>query len=128
MGGVSTSQIRTMHVIARHRRDIEVTCYWGHKAVQPFAQVLAKFSRENWSIGAAFSLLEMRQLPAYIGPRERYTSRSMVLPARDRLFNRCKSPAVGREGSAVLQWRRGLRTESCAAPIPSHWNMPSSRC
>ena len=73
---MSTRQIRTLHDFARHRRDIEVTCYCGHKAVLPYVPVLAKFSRENWPINLGSAARHFRcsncgSAPAYIGPIER---------------------------------------------------------
>ena len=73
---MSTRQIRTLHDFARHRRDIEVTCYCGHKAVLPYHPVIAKFSRENWPIGLGSATEHFRcskcgSSPAYIGPMER---------------------------------------------------------
>jgi hypothetical protein len=73
---VSTRAIRTIHDFARHRRDIEVTCYCGHKSLLPYSQVLAKFSREKWpiSLGTAaqhFRCSKCGSAPAYIGPMER---------------------------------------------------------
>ena len=75
-GAVSTKQIRTMHDFARHRRDIEVTCYCGHKAVLPYREVIARFSAEGWSISLGnaaghFRCSECGSAPAYIGPIER---------------------------------------------------------
>ena len=47
---MSSRIIRTIHDFARHRRDIELTYYCGHKAVLPYQHVVARFSREGWSI------------------------------------------------------------------------------
>jgi hypothetical protein len=77
MGGrVSTKHIRTLHDFSRHRRDIEVICYCGHKAVLPFAPVIQRFSREGWptSLGSAlkhFRCSRCGSSPAQIGPMER---------------------------------------------------------
>ena len=73
---MSTRQIRTLHDFARHRRDIEVTCYCGHKAVLPYVPVIAISSRENWPIGfgvaaSYFRCSKCGSAPAFIGPRER---------------------------------------------------------
>jgi hypothetical protein len=73
---MSTRIIRTIHDFARHRRDIEVTCYCGHKTVLPYLPVVARFSAECWpvSLGSAtnyFRCSKCGSSPAYIGPMER---------------------------------------------------------
>jgi hypothetical protein len=73
---MSTKHIRTIHDFSRHRRDIEVTCYCGHKAVLSYVAVVGRFSRENWSIGLDSAAEHFRcskcgSAPAYIGPQER---------------------------------------------------------
>ena len=73
---MSTRVIRTIHDFARHRRDIEVTCYCGHKAVLDYRLVIARFSRESWPIGLGsaaghFRCSKCGSSPAGIGPMER---------------------------------------------------------
>jgi hypothetical protein len=73
---VSTRQIRTLHDFSRHRRDIELTCYCGHKAVLSHIAVVAKFARNNWPIalGSAaghFRCSKCGSAPRQIGPMER---------------------------------------------------------
>lgn len=73
---MSTRQIRTLHDFARHRRDIEVTCYCGHKSVLPSHPLIERFNRENWPINlgtatARFRCSKCGSSPAYIGPMER---------------------------------------------------------
>ena len=75
-----TRQIRTLHDFARHRRDLEVKCYCGHKAVLPYREVIHKFSRENWPIGLGSAAQHFRcsncgSSPAFIGPMERWAAR-----------------------------------------------------
>jgi hypothetical protein len=73
---MSTRHIRTIHDFSRHRRDVEVTCYCGHKAVLDFVRVAAVFSRKGWPIGldsaaGRFRCSKCGSAPAYIGPQER---------------------------------------------------------
>ena len=73
---MSTRVIRTIHDFARHRRDVEVACSCGHKAVLPYLQVVEKFSRERWAInlGSAaghFRCSKCGSSPSYLGPMER---------------------------------------------------------
>jgi hypothetical protein len=73
---VSTKQIRTIHDFSRHRRDIELVCYCGHKAVLDFSPVVQAFARNNWpiSLGLAagyFRCSRCGSSPRLIGPLER---------------------------------------------------------
>jgi hypothetical protein len=43
---VSSKQFRTIHDFARHRYDIELTCYCGHKAVLRVTPLVERFARE----------------------------------------------------------------------------------
>jgi pyrrolidone-carboxylate peptidase len=75
-GRVSTKQIRTLHDFSRHRRDIEVTCYCGLKAVLPYREVVTKFSRAGWPItleiaAGHFRCSKCGSSPRQIGPMER---------------------------------------------------------
>lgn len=73
---MSTKQIRTIHDFSRYRRDVEVVCYCGHKAVLPHVAVVARFTREGWPISLGSALGHFRcskcgSSPALIGPMER---------------------------------------------------------
>ena len=73
---MSTKQIRTIHDFSRHRRDIEVVCYCGHKAVLPYREVVARFSRGGWSISLGSAASHFRcskcgSSPRQVGPMER---------------------------------------------------------
>lgn len=73
---MSTRVIRSIYDFARHRRDIEVTCHCGHKAVLEHRAVVRRFVQEGWarSLGMAarhFRCSKCGGAPAFIGPIER---------------------------------------------------------
>ncbi|HYD23826.1 MAG TPA: hypothetical protein VEB68_03450 [Croceibacterium sp.] len=73
---MSTRVFRTIHDFVRHRCDIEVTCYCGHRAVLARLEVVARFNREGWPIGLAGAASHFRckacgSCPANIAPAPR---------------------------------------------------------
>lgn len=73
---MGTKHFRSLHDFSRHRRDIELVCYCGHRAILSHIAVNRRFIERGWptSLGSAlerFRCSKCGSCPMQIGPMER---------------------------------------------------------
>lgn len=72
---MSSKIFRTIKDFSRHRYDIEMTCYCGHKATLAVGPVGARFVSERWPVDLNLAVRYFRcskcgGRPRQIGPME----------------------------------------------------------